>query len=129
MTVFLRIIQIIFESFNYLVLAYFLSLNFFYLITTLFAFFALRRYARRMKAVDLNALITKAGVPPVTLLAPAYNEEATCIESTKALLSLNYPEYEVIVINDGSKDRTRDVMIEAYEMEPAERAPSEKSSI
>jgi len=124
MTLFMRIIQIIFESFNYVVLFYFLALNFFYLITTLFAFFALRRYARRMKAVNLNALITKAGVPPVTLLAPAYNEEATCIESTKALLSLNYPEYEVIVINDGSKDNTRDVMIKAYNMEPAERAPS-----
>ncbi len=123
MTAFVRIFQIILEGFNYLVLFYFLSLNFFYLLTTLFAFFALRTYARRMKAVDLHALIAKAGVPPVTLLAPAYNEEATCIESTKALLALNYPEYEVIVINDGSKDRTRQVLIEAFDMEKAERAP------
>lgn len=111
------------EIFNYVVLFYFLILNFFYLTTTILAYFALRKYARRMQAVDLNALILKAGVPPVTLLAPAYNEEATCVEATKALLSLNYPEYEVLVINDGSKDRTREVLIEAFDMERAERAP------
>ncbi len=126
MTVLIRIIQIILESFNYLVLFYFLALNFFYLTTTIFAFFALRTYARRMKAVDLNALIAKAGVPPVTLLAPAYNEEATCIESTKALLALNYPEYEVIIINDGSKDSTLEVLIEAFDMEPAQRSALSK---
>ncbi|MCF7807450.1 MAG: glycosyltransferase [Candidatus Marinimicrobia bacterium] len=117
------LIHTIVQIFNYIVLFYFLALNFFYLTTTILAFFSLRKYARRMQAVDLNALIAKAGVPPVTLLAPAYNEEATCIESTKALLSLNYPEYEVLIINDGSKDQTREVLIEAFEMQKAERAP------
>lgn len=119
----IALIHTFIEIFNYVVLFYFLSLNFFYLSTTILAYFSLRKYARRMKAVDLNALLLKAGVPPVTLLAPAYNEEATCIESTKALLSLNYPEYEVLIINDGSKDRTREVLIEAFDMVEAERAP------
>lgn len=117
------IIHTLIEVFNYVVLFYFLILNFFYLSTTVLAYFSLRKYARRMQAVDLNALIMKAGVPPVTLLAPAYNEEATCVEATKALLSLNYPEYEVLVINDGSKDRTVEVLLDAFEMEKAERAP------
>ena len=126
MTLLVQGFQLLLQGFNYLVLFYFLALNFFYLATTILAFFALRTYARRMKAVDLDDLIATAGVPPVTLLAPAYNEEATCIESTKALLALNYPEYEVIVVNDGSKDRTREVLIEAFDMELAERAPLAK---
>jgi cellulose synthase/poly-beta-1,6-N-acetylglucosamine synthase-like glycosyltransferase len=121
MTVLIRILEISLEAFNYLVLFYFLSLNFFYLLTTVFAFFALRSYARKMEAVDLQALIAKAGVPPVTLLAPAYNEEATCVESTRALLALNYPEYEVLVINDGSKDKTLERMTKAFDLEPAPR--------
>lgn len=39
-------------------------------------------------------------------IAPAYNEELTIEESVKSLLMLQYPEYEVIVVNDGSKDDT-----------------------
>lgn len=120
------IISVLVAIFNVIVLAYFLILNLFYLVMTIAAFFALRKYARRMKAVDVGALMLKAGAPPVTLLAPAYNEEATCIESTKALLSLNYPEYEVLIINDGSKDNTLNVLIEGSEMLPAERAPLAK---
>lgn len=123
MTVLFLLLRTLLEVFNYVVLAYFLSLNFFYLLTTLTAFFALRSYARRMEAVDLQTLIASAGVPPVTLLAPAYNEEATCVESTRALMALNYPEYEVLVINDGSKDGTLARMTKAFELEPAHRAP------
>lgn len=55
-------------------------------------------------------------VPSVSLLVPAYNEELTIIENVRSLLSLNYPEYEVIVINDGSKDHTFDIMIEHFQL-------------
>ncbi len=121
MSILIRLLEILLDSFNFVVLAYFLLLNFFYLLTTVFAFFALRSYARRMEAVDLQSLIAKAGVPPVTLFAPAYNEEATCVESIRALLALNYPEYEVLVINDGSKDSTMEQLINAFELKPAAR--------
>lgn len=43
---------------------------------------------------------------PVSILSPAYNEELTITESVKSLLMLEYPEFEVIVVNDGSKDNT-----------------------
>jgi len=121
MTIFVRLLEMLLEGFNYIVLGYFLSLNFFYLLTTIFAFFALRKYARRMEAVDLQSLIAKAGVPPVTLFAPAYNEEATCVESIRALLALNYPEYEVLVINDGSKDSTMERLTKAFDLKPTAR--------
>ncbi|MFH1740473.1 MAG: glycosyltransferase family 2 protein, partial [bacterium] len=89
--------------FNYLVLFYFVAVNSVYFITSLFAFRALQKHTRRLKSVDAEALLGLAGAPPITLLGPAYNEEATCVEATKSLLTLKYPSYEILIVNDGSK--------------------------
>ena len=58
---------------------------------------------------------------PITMIAPAYNEELSIVESVKALLALEYPEHEVIVVNDGSKDDTVGQLIAAFDMYPCER--------
>jgi len=108
-------------SLNGLILAYFLLLNSSYLVTTLIAFRSLRRYMARLRSMDSGELIASMGAPPITLLAPAYNEEATCVEAVRSLLALNYPEFEIIVVNDGSRDGTVARLIEAFEMYPAPR--------
>lgn len=59
--------------------------------------------------------------PPITLMAPAYNEALTIVESVRSLLALQYPNFEVVVVNDGSKDETLQVLIEAFELKPASR--------
>lgn len=107
--------------FNYIVLFYFVVLNLVYLCTSFFAFGALRRYSLRMKSLDLTDLITSAWAPPITLIAPAYNEEATCVESVRSLLTLEYPEYEILVVNDGSVDSTLERLTEAFNLQPAGR--------
>lgn len=107
--------------FNYIVLFYFVVLNLVYLCTSFFAFGALRRYSLRMKSLDLTDLITSAWAPPITLIAPAYNEEATCVESVRSLLTLEYPEYEILVVNDGSVDSTIERLTEAFNLQPASR--------
>lgn len=58
--------------------------------------------------------------PLLTLLVPAYNEEVTCIESVRSLLKLRYPHYEIVICNDGSKDRTVEVLREAFSFERAD---------
>lgn len=58
---------------------------------------------------------------PITVIAPAFNEELSIVQSTKALLSLEYPEHEVIVVNDGSNDDTLLELIRAFEMEETQR--------
>ena len=55
--------------------------------------------------------------PPIALLAPAYNEAMTIAESVRSLLSVRYPDFEIIVINDGSKDDTLKILIETFAME------------
>lgn len=54
--------------------------------------------------------------PPVSVLVPAYNEEMTIVQSVKSLLNLDYPIYEIIVVNDGSKDRTLMKLIETFDV-------------
>ena len=58
---------------------------------------------------------------PVSVIAPAFNEELSIVQSVKALLALEYPHHEVIVVNDGSKDGTLAALIRGFEMEPCER--------
>lgn len=111
------------DGFNMVVLGYFILLNGTYLVMTFLAFGSLRRHALRMTAVDPNDLMSTAGMPPVTILAPAYNEEPTCVEATRSLLTLRYPSYDILLVNDGSSDGTLARMIKSFDMEPAARAP------
>lgn len=112
-----------FALLNTINLIYLFFLNTIYLVTSIISFGALRKYARRLKSVNIEHLLNSAGAPPISLLVPSYNEEATCIESVRALLNLQYPDYEILVVNDGSTDGTVKQLVKAYQMEPTSRMP------
>jgi len=118
-----RIGAILLDGFNILALTYFILLNLIYLLTSIVAFRSLRRYVKSLKALEIEDLLTSAGAPPITLIAPAYNEEATCVEATKSLSLLKYPQYEILVVNDGSSDQTLQRLIDAFQLLPANRQP------
>jgi cellulose synthase/poly-beta-1,6-N-acetylglucosamine synthase-like glycosyltransferase len=109
---------------NVVVFGYFLVLTATYLWTTVYGLTHMHGYAERTKAFDVWDLFTLGGAPPITILAPAYNEEATCVASVGSLLGLHYPEYDIVVINDGSRDATLQRLTEAYALAPADRAPN-----
>lgn len=81
-------------------------------------------YRRRLDAFPVEELVRAASVPPVTLIAPMYNEEAVCVEATRSLLGIEYPNFEVMLVNDGSKDATMATLIEAFALEPVPRTPT-----
>ncbi len=56
--------------------------------------------------------------PPVSILVPAFNEAPNIVENVKALLALNYPSFEVIVINDGSSDNTLENLLNGFSLRP-----------
>lgn len=58
---------------------------------------------------------------PISIVVPAYNEEVTIIETVKSLLNLDYKLYEIIIVNDGSKDNTVDLLIEAFKLKEISR--------
>src|SRR5690606_27555278 len=100
----------------------FILLNSFYLATSVYAFRGLRLYARRLNSLDVEDLLRSAGAPPVTILLPAFNEELGCVHSVRSLLQLHYPEFEIVLINDGSSDRTLELLEDAFDLRPAIRA-------
>ena len=59
---------------------------------------------------------------PVSILVPAYNEELGIIESMHSLITLKYPETEIIVIDDGSKDNTAALVIASFDMVETKRS-------
>ena len=62
--------------------------------------------------------------PGVSILVPAFNEAAGIVSSIKATLSHNYPNYEIIVVNDGSTDETLPLLQEEFRLNRAEYLPT-----
>ncbi len=119
-----RLALIALDIFNLVVLSYFVALNSVYLFTSIVAFRALKKYSRRLKSLDVRELIASAGAPPITIIVPAFDEELTCVDSTKSLLALNYPQYEIVVVNDGSRDTTLQRLQEAFDLSTVARLPT-----
>src|SRR4029079_8668587 len=57
--------------------------------------------------------------PGISVLVPAFNEEAVIVESVRSLLALRYPKHEVIVVSDGSTDATLATLVQAFALQPA----------
>ena len=101
---------------NYSVLAYFLVINGVYIILYAISFVEIADYVRREIFSGLPELFTSNYAPPVSVIVPAYNEEATIADSVRSFLALHYPLHEVVVVNDGSKDQTLLVLMQEFDL-------------
>jgi cellulose synthase/poly-beta-1,6-N-acetylglucosamine synthase-like glycosyltransferase len=54
--------------------------------------------------------------PRVSVIVPAHNEEVSVVATVNSLLALLYPNLEVVVVDDGSSDRTVDRLVDAFEL-------------
>ncbi len=115
----------IFNFFEYFIIFYVGLIAVIYFLMMTLGYFGLRNYRARFKREELEALLKSPLMPQVSILAPAYNEAATCRDSVRAMLKLHYPNHEVIVINDGSKDDTLDILIEEFRLYRSSRVPSD----
>lgn len=109
--------QLIIEGATWFVLCYFILLNCGYLLLNLLSILSLRRRNQERILDDLPQVYS-GREPPISLLVPAYNEGATIAASVRSMLQLSYSELEIIVINDGSKDRTLDVLKREFSLVP-----------
>ncbi len=106
---------------EYAVISYFLTINLVYMVLITISFFHIRKQIKQKDVFSLSGLFSSNLYYPISILAPAYNEESTVVASVRSLLQLQFPNYEVIVINDGSKDRTMDVLIENFKLKKVDR--------
>ena len=107
-----------FVDVQYVVLLYFLAVNSWYLILLVSSLLEMRRHMLLIADESRHLLLSSTLSPTISILAPAFNEEATIEGSLRAVLALQYPSLEVIVISDGSKDRTVQVLIERFDLVP-----------
>jgi poly-beta-1,6-N-acetyl-D-glucosamine synthase len=47
--------------------------------------------------------------PAVTIIVPVFNEEEVIVPALQSLLALDYPDFHILVVDDGSTDRTREL--------------------
>ncbi len=99
-----------------LILAYAILIMSSYLGLAYLSVKELRSYLKKNSFVDYEVLLTSEFAPKLSLIAPAYNEGFTIEENVKSLLSLNYNDYQVIVVNDGSKDNSMEILIKTYDL-------------
>lgn len=76
-----------------------------------------RKRIRQRRGESLDGVFASEYVMPVSVVVPAFNEEAVIVPVVHSLLRLDYPEHEVVVVNDGSDDRTMAVLKEAFALE------------
>lgn len=104
------------SSSSILILIYFLILNTFYIFFLVVAIGELLRYRRLLIILKTIEVLPVSLVKPVSIIAPAFNEQNSIVQSVSNLLSLDYPVYEVIVVNDGSTDETLSRLIEHFKL-------------
>jgi len=99
-----------------LILLYFLFVNSFYAMVLLAAGAEMRNHRRSTFRLKPSRLLGAKIYPKISILSPAHNEEATIADSVRALLNHHYPEVEVVVVDDGSKDQTLQVLREQFDL-------------
>ena len=98
-----------------MVFGYFVALSSFYALLLMFSVAAVKKYNREY-AVVMGTGLNPSLIKPFSILVPAYNEGAVIVESVRSFLNLDFPEYEIIVGNDGSTDDTLQLLKEAFDL-------------
>lgn len=85
-----------------------------FFISTIYSVLELNEDKRKMKYLNELSIDSKDNYIPVSILVPAYNEEETIVDCIDSLLYLDYPQYEIVIVDDGSKDNTYDMVINKF---------------
>lgn len=103
---------------NHALFWYYLASNLSYLVMLIVALKTTAAHQRRLQSYRLDWFKASPLAPPITMIVPAHNEEKSIRVAVRNLLELDYPELEIIVVNDGSEDRTLDEMREEFRLRP-----------
>lgn len=102
--------------FGYTILAYSMMLIATYVMLLVFAYRYSTGYKRWSDDYIRNMVQSAPYVPSISIVAPAYNEEKTIVDNVRSLLNMDYPKFEVCIVNDGSKDKTLELLINTFDL-------------
>jgi len=106
------------DAANRSLFVYYLLSNLAYLAALIIAFKTTAAHQHRLQSTRPDWIGDSPLAPPITILAPAHNEEKSIRIAVRSLLELEYPEIELIVINDGSRDRTMEELRDEFQLRP-----------
>ena len=101
---------------NVLVLLYFLLINAIYLCLIVISYIHIRKYKDIDRIFKMTGVYSTRLYKPVSIISPAYNEEQSIINSVSSLMNLKYANFEVVVVNDGSTDKTLERLIDHFKL-------------
>ena len=99
------------------IVTYYLLINVGYLLIHILALLELRDNVREAEWTPPYRPFDSPFYPGVAMIVPAYNEAASIVESVRSMITLNYPDQEIVVVNDGSTDATMDRLRQAFDLE------------
>ena len=108
--------EFILYFFGYIIFSYSILLIASYVMLLVFAYRYSSNYKQWSGDYIRHMAQSSPYVPGISIVAPAYNEEKTIIDNVESLLKMDYPNFEVCIVNDGSKDRTLDLLINTFDM-------------
>ncbi|QKS72900.1 glycosyltransferase family 2 protein [Paenalkalicoccus suaedae] len=106
----------------YIVIGFMVIVGLLYLVLFLIASPKIRREQALNRQEPIEELTMNSDTYPVSILVPAYNEEVGVVTTIESLLAVRYSQFEIIVINDGSKDDTKNKVMTSFDMQPIDVA-------
>ncbi len=106
---------------SYVFATYFLLANIIFFLLLLSSFFSVRKIVRSSPMINSMKDRYDLIAPPVSLIAPAFNEAKTIVDSVQSFLTLDYPNFEILIVNDGSTDDSFERLANAYELVSSDR--------
>jgi cellulose synthase/poly-beta-1,6-N-acetylglucosamine synthase-like glycosyltransferase len=106
----------LFDFFNAIIITYFVVANAMYTVLMAISLYAVTIHAKLAARTGYADIVDSPVTPPVSLIVPAYNEQNAIVSTISCLLDLNYPEKEIIVVDDGSTDETSRRLIDRFQL-------------
>jgi cellulose synthase/poly-beta-1,6-N-acetylglucosamine synthase-like glycosyltransferase len=103
------------------VFVYFIIVNGTYTLFTIISLKDIRTHLSTISNQSIRNLLSGVFYRPLSIIVPAHNEQENIVTTVKSLLSLSYPEYEVIVVDDGSSDSTLQELIRNFRLVRVEK--------
>ncbi|MFW5982293.1 MAG: glycosyltransferase, partial [Halanaerobiaceae bacterium] len=106
---------------DYFAIFYFFLINSTYLMLNVFAFYSIRKSWFNQGVSDFETSLKSEFYKPLSIIVPAYNEQETIVDNIKSILALDYPVFEIVVVNDGSSDETIARLKKYFNLIPSSR--------
>ena len=103
-------------------MAFTIILSLIYIIQLIISFVKVRKNDKARQSNDYGRYVSSENLLPISLLIPAYNEQENIVSNIKSLMKIDYPQCEIVVVNDGSTDKTHEKIVETFGLYKIESA-------